>query len=151
MAAAPRRARRCAAPDVARTRAARARRDDRRHRRRRHGRARLRALDAASRTRPRAVFRRERARAHGRPQHRQRDPRRLAPRRGVFGRPAELLRRGTMQIPAALVRLLLPLAWLVSLYFLLRGHNAPGGGVVGGLVLATGILTQYITRGPVWG
>ena len=73
-----------------------------------------------------------------------------AARDAAFGRPDELLPRGTMQIPAALVRLLLPLAWLVSLYFLLRGHDAPGGGFVGGLVMATAIITQYMAGGTIW-
>ena len=35
-----------------------------------------------------------------------------------------------MLLPAVLARLLLPMAALVSVYFLLRGHNAPGGGFV---------------------
>lgn len=33
-------------------------------------------------------------------------------------------------VPAVLVRLLLPLSALVSVYFFMRGHNAPGGGFV---------------------
>src|SRR5690606_6172229 len=41
------------------------------------------------------------------------------------------LPRGDMRIPAVLVRLLLPIAGLVSVYLLLRGHDAPGGGFVG--------------------
>ncbi len=57
---------------------------------------------------------------------------------------------GPMAVPAVLVRLLMPLALLVSLYFLLRGHNAPGGGFVGGLVLATTVILQYIVGGTVW-
>ena len=41
--------------------------------------------------------------------------------------------------------LLLPLA--VSLYVLLRGHNEPGGGFLGGLVAASGVLFYTVARG----
>jgi len=61
------------------------------------------------------------------------------------GLPADYLR-----IPATIGRMLLPVAGMVSVYFLLRGHNAPGGGFVGGLVMATGILVQYMTSGVLW-
>ncbi|CAM5223032.1 Multicomponent K+:H+ antiporter subunit A OS=Castellaniella defragrans OX=75697 GN=HNR28_003565 PE=4 SV=1 [Castellaniella defragrans] len=57
---------------------------------------------------------------------------------------------GLMRIPAVLVRLLLPISTLVSLYFLLRGHNQPGGGFVAGLVMATGIILQYMVGGILW-
>jgi multicomponent K+:H+ antiporter subunit A len=57
---------------------------------------------------------------------------------------------GLMRIPAVLVRLLLPISTLISLYFLLRGHNQPGGGFVGGLVMATGIILQYLVGGILW-
>ena len=49
-----------------------------------------------------------------------------------------------------LVRLLLPFAAMVSIYFLLRGHHAPGGGFVGGLVMATGLIAQFMVGGTVW-
>ncbi len=55
-----------------------------------------------------------------------------------------------MRIQAVLVRLLLPVAALVSLFFLMRGHNQPGGGFVGGLVMATAIILQYMVGGTVW-
>jgi multicomponent K+:H+ antiporter subunit A len=68
----------------------------------------------------------------------------------VSSRPHELLPRGYARIPAVLVRLLLPMAGLVSFHFLLRGHNAPGGGFVGGLVMATAIIAQYMVSGTIW-
>jgi multicomponent Na+:H+ antiporter subunit B len=37
-------------------------------------------------------------------------------------------------------RLVQPLLLLFSLFILVRGHNAPGGGFAGGLVAATGLL-----------
>ncbi len=57
---------------------------------------------------------------------------------------------GFLMLPAVLVRLMLPVAFLMSVYFLLRGHNAPGGGFVGGLILATVFILQYIVSGVVW-
>jgi len=64
--------------------------------------------------------------------------------------PGALLPDNDMRIPAVLMRLLLPMAGLVSLYFLLRGHDLPGGGFVGGLILATAIILQYMAGGIVW-
>jgi multicomponent K+:H+ antiporter subunit A len=49
-----------------------------------------------------------------------------------------------------LSRPLLPLALLVSVYLLLRGHNLPGGGFIAGLVTGTAILVQYLARGSAW-
>jgi multicomponent K+:H+ antiporter subunit A len=64
--------------------------------------------------------------------------------------PDALLPTGDLQIPAVFVRLLLPVAGLVSVYFLLRGHQAPGGGFVGGLVMATAVIAQYMVGGTIW-
>jgi len=49
-----------------------------------------------------------------------------------------------------LARPLLPLALLVSAYLFLRGHNAPGGGFIAGLVTGTAILVQYVAYGGDW-
>jgi multicomponent K+:H+ antiporter subunit A len=46
--------------------------------------------------------------------------------------------------------LLLPIALIASIFFLLRGHDAPGGGFVGGLVMATAVILQYMAGGTVW-
>jgi len=45
---------------------------------------------------------------------------------------------------------LLPLALLVSVYLFLRGHNAPGGGFIAGLVTGTAMLLQYVAYGGAW-
>ena len=64
--------------------------------------------------------------------------------------PHALLPEGIMRIPAVLVRLLMPISALISVYFLLRGHNLPGGGFVAGLIMATTIILQYMVGGIVW-
>ncbi|AMM25681.1 monovalent cation/H+ antiporter subunit A [Variovorax sp. PAMC 28711] len=57
---------------------------------------------------------------------------------------------GYLMVPAVLVRLLLPLSVLVSVYFFMRGHNAPGGGFVAGLVMSVALLLQFIVSGTEW-
>jgi multicomponent Na+:H+ antiporter subunit B len=44
-------------------------------------------------------------------------------------------------------RLVTALMLLFSVYLLLRGHNEPGGGFVGGLVAASALFLQAITNG----
>jgi len=55
-----------------------------------------------------------------------------------------------MLVPAVLVRLLLPVALIVAVHLLLRGHNAPGGGFVAGLVVVIALITQYMVAGTIW-
>lgn len=43
-------------------------------------------------------------------------------------------------------RFLLPLLLLFSIFLLLRGHNDPGGGFVGGLVAAAGFVLHAISH-----
>jgi multicomponent K+:H+ antiporter subunit A len=51
---------------------------------------------------------------------------------------------------AILSRPLLPLALLVAIYILLRGHNAPGGGFIAGLIAGTALILQYLASGIEW-
>jgi multicomponent Na+:H+ antiporter subunit B len=44
-------------------------------------------------------------------------------------------------------RIILPAALLFSIYVLLRGHNEPGGGFIGGLIAAAGIAVHALPRG----
>lgn len=44
-------------------------------------------------------------------------------------------------------RVLMPLLLLFALFLLLRGHNAPGGGFVGGLVVAAAFVLYAIAYG----
>jgi len=48
---------------------------------------------------------------------------------------------------AAAVRILLPLFLLFSVFLLLRGHNEPGGGFVGGLIAAAGFALFALANG----
>ena len=57
---------------------------------------------------------------------------------------------GFMMVPAVLVRLLLPIAFLVSMYLFMRGHNQPGGGFVAGLVMSVAFILQYMVAGTQW-
>jgi len=71
-----------------------------------------------------------------------------APQRDWDGRPWATERHPLML--RVLARPLLPLALLVSVYLFLRGHNAPGGGFIAGLVTGTAILLQYVAYGSDW-
>lgn len=47
-------------------------------------------------------------------------------------------------------RLMMPLLLLLSVFMLLRGHNLPGGGFIGGLVASSAIIMQMIAFGPAY-
>ncbi|MDY0041234.1 MAG: Na+/H+ antiporter subunit B [Desulforhabdus sp.] len=50
-------------------------------------------------------------------------------------------------ILSAATRYLLPLLLLLSVYLLVRGHNLPGGGFIGGLVAASAFALYCIAHG----
>ncbi|OHV12724.1 monovalent cation/H+ antiporter subunit A [Kushneria phosphatilytica] len=45
---------------------------------------------------------------------------------------------------------LLPFALMVAIYIFLRGHNAPGGGFIAGLVTGVALILLYMARGVEW-
>jgi multicomponent K+:H+ antiporter subunit A len=47
-------------------------------------------------------------------------------------------------------RLILPVALMVGVFILLRGHNLPGGGFIAGLIFAIALLMQYMASGFGW-
>ncbi len=51
-------------------------------------------------------------------------------------------------ILSTISRLLVGLMLLFSLYLLWRGHNEPGGGFIGGLVAAAGLIVYGLAEGP---
>lgn len=53
----------------------------------------------------------------------------------------------TSSILQTAARLLLPLLLLFAVFLLLRGHNQPGGGFVGGLVVASSFVLYSIAFG----
>ncbi len=53
-------------------------------------------------------------------------------------------------ILASFARLLLPIALIVAMFILLRGHNLPGGGFIAGLITAVALVMQYLANGVVW-
>lgn len=45
-------------------------------------------------------------------------------------------------------RILMPMLLLLSAFLLLRGHNEPGGGFIGGLVAASTFILHCFAHGP---
>lgn len=82
--------------------------------------------------------------------HQQRAVPQDAPSDLIHPRTAHDTVSGYMLVPAVLVRLLLPVAWVVALHLFLRGHNEPGGGFVAGLVVSAAFITQYMVAGTHW-
>jgi multicomponent K+:H+ antiporter subunit A len=79
--------------------------------------------------------------------------RRFRPARESIGPPTA--RRGQSEagaaedllVPSLIMRAMFPAIAMLSAYLLLRGHNLPGGGFAAGLVLAVGVILQYMAQG----
>lgn len=68
----------------------------------------------------------------------------------VKPRSAEDTARGYLMVPAVITRWLLPVAFVVAVHLLMRGHDKPGGGFVAGLVVAIAFVMQYQVLGTHW-
>jgi multisubunit Na+/H+ antiporter MnhB subunit len=51
-------------------------------------------------------------------------------------------------ILSTITRTVSPTVWLFSIWLLASGHNAPGGGFIGGLVGSAALVLAYATGGP---
>ena len=49
-----------------------------------------------------------------------------------------------------LTRVIMPVVMLVGFYIFLRGHDAPGGGFIAGLIVSIGVVMQYMASGFSW-
>ena len=63
--------------------------------------------------------------------------------------PEEKVEEPSVLLPMAadLGQIVFPLALTVAIYLFLRGHDAPGGGFIAGLVLVIPVLLQYLIQG----
>lgn len=48
----------------------------------------------------------------------------------------------------SVARIMLPLLLMLSLFMLMRGHNLPGGGFIGGLLASSAIILQIVAFNP---
>lgn len=44
-------------------------------------------------------------------------------------------------------RFLKPILWVIALWLLYRGHNAPGGGFIAGLIASATVILQILSKG----
>lgn len=57
---------------------------------------------------------------------------------------------GYFFIPSVIMRMVFPIIALIAIYFMMRGHNLPGGGFVGGLIMSVAMILQYMAGGTTW-
>jgi len=65
------------------------------------------------------------------------------------GKEGDIL-RDYLAIPALMMHWLFPFVIAFSLYLFFRGHDAPGGGFVAGIILSIGFIMQYMAAGTRW-
>jgi len=68
----------------------------------------------------------------------------------VSPRRARQLGPGYLLVFQTLAPIILAISGVVATFLFLRGHNAPGGGFVAGLVMGIGLLLQYLAFGTDW-
>jgi len=58
--------------------------------------------------------------------------------------------KGAMATPALAITVLFPFIGTAAIFLLLRGHDLPGGGFVGGVTMAVAFILLYMARGTLW-
>jgi len=48
---------------------------------------------------------------------------------------------------SVVIRILNPILWVIALWLLYRGHNAPGGGFIAGLIAASTVILKILSTG----
>lgn len=69
---------------------------------------------------------------------------------GVFEKLLAFQMQDQLAIMSVISRWLFPIITVVAIFFILRGHNLPGGGFAAGIVLAIGFILQYLILGTRW-
>ncbi|MGV3741152.1 MAG: monovalent cation/H+ antiporter subunit A [Burkholderiaceae bacterium] len=64
--------------------------------------------------------------------------------------PADQANSGYLMVAGVYLRFLLPIMYVITVYFFLRGHNLPGGGFVAGLIFSVAVIVQYMLAGTMW-
>jgi multicomponent K+:H+ antiporter subunit A len=68
----------------------------------------------------------------------------------VEGRDRGETLRDYLLVPSVIMQWMFPAIIMLSLYLFFRGHDLPGGGFSGGVVLAIAFLLQYLATNVIW-